>query len=86
MAAFGNIEHKRPKDEQEFEKLSNALYNLLESIRIIAILIKPFMPDASQKITEQLGTAEEKISDCIFKEFNGTPKRGSYLFTKIKIT
>jgi methionyl-tRNA synthetase len=68
------------------EKLSNALYNLLESIRIIAILIKPFMPDASQKITEQLGTAEEKISDCIFKEFNGTPKRGSYLFTKIKIT
>ena len=32
------------------------LYNLLESIRIIAVQLKPFMPDTSDKILEQLNT------------------------------
>jgi methionyl-tRNA synthetase len=32
------------------------LYNLLESIRFVAVLLKPFMPETSDKILEQIGT------------------------------
>ena len=36
------------------ERLETVIYNLLEALRIIAILISPFMPDSAQKIANQL--------------------------------
>lgn len=42
------------KDENGKERLKEVLYNLLESIRMIGILISPFMPQTSAKIFEQL--------------------------------
>ena len=44
------------KDEDKRARLGTVLYNLLESIRIIAVQLKPFMPDTSDKILEQLNT------------------------------
>ena len=44
------------KDEEKKERLGTVLYNLLESIRFIAVLLKPFMPETSDKILEQIGT------------------------------
>ncbi|MBO5462029.1 MAG: methionine--tRNA ligase [Clostridia bacterium] len=44
------------KDEEKKERLGTVLYNLLEGIRFIAVLLKPFMPDTSDKILEQIGT------------------------------
>lgn len=44
------------KDEDKRTRLGTVLYNLLESIRIIAVQLKPFMPDTSDKILEQLNT------------------------------
>lgn len=44
------------KDEDKHARLGTVLYNLLESIRIIAVQLKPFMPDTSDKILEQLNT------------------------------
>lgn len=43
------------KDEDKKERLGTVLYNLLESIRFVAVLLKPFMPDTSDKILEQIG-------------------------------
>ncbi len=43
------------KDEAKRERLGTVLYNLLESIRYIAILLSPFMPETSEKIFAQLG-------------------------------
>ncbi len=44
------------KDEEKRERLGTVLYNLLESIRFIAVLLSPFMPSTSEKIFAQLNT------------------------------
>ena len=44
------------KDEEKKARLGTVLYNLLEGIRFVAVLLKPFMPETSDKILEQIGT------------------------------
>ncbi|MFV0379242.1 MAG: methionine--tRNA ligase [Anaerorhabdus sp.] len=44
------------KDENMYPRLKSVLYNLLECIRISAILLKPFIPETSEKILKQLNT------------------------------
>ncbi|MFV0479593.1 MAG: methionine--tRNA ligase [Anaerorhabdus sp.] len=46
------------KEESQHQRLKTVLYNLLESIRIAAILLKPFIPEAAEKILQQLQTKE----------------------------
>ncbi len=50
---------KLAKDETQKQALTNVLYNLAESLRIIAILISPFMPTTSRRIFEQLQIAQD---------------------------
>ena len=45
---------KLAKDESQKQNLANVLYNLAESLRIISILISPYMPTTSRRIHEQL--------------------------------
>ena len=44
--------------EGNFDKLKNVLYNLLESIRIGAILLSPYLPSTSKEILRQINTKE----------------------------
>lgn len=44
------------KDESKKARLGAVLYNLLEGIRYLAILLKPYMPDTSREILAQLNT------------------------------
>ena len=56
------------KDEANKARLGTVLYNLLESIRYIAVLIQPFMPDTNKAILTQLScdTADyAKRSRCL---------------------
>jgi len=46
------------KDEAKQERLQTVLYNLLESIRIAAVLLEPFIPDTSKKILGQIQTKQ----------------------------
>ena len=56
---------KLAKDETQSQELDNVLYNLAESLRIVSILISPFMPATAQKIREQLKvSAELKLDDA----------------------
>ena len=43
------------KDTSNNARLAEVLYNLAESLRIVSILLEPFMPETPQKIWEQLG-------------------------------
>ena len=45
---------KLAKDESQKQNLANTLYNLAASLRIISIMVSPFMPTTAQKIYEQL--------------------------------
>jgi methionyl-tRNA synthetase len=47
------------KDEQLKPRLATVLYNLLEAIRICAVLLQPFMPDSCLEIFKQIGVNEE---------------------------
>lgn len=46
------------KDEAKQDRLQTVLYNLLESIRISAVLLEPFIPDTSKKILDQIQTKQ----------------------------
>ena len=61
--------------EDNTERLDTVLYNLSESLRIVSILIKPFMVKTSDEIRKQLGIGEEVVWDNA-KEW-GLLKEGS---------
>lgn len=44
------------KDETKQARLGTVLYNLLESIRICAVLLSAFLPETAEKIFDQLNT------------------------------
>lgn len=50
------------RDENNKPRLAQVLYNLTESIRVISILIQPFMPETPQKIWDQFGISEDMRS------------------------
>lgn len=51
------------KDISKKDRLSTVLYNLLDSIRNIAIMIYPIMPESSVKIIKKLGYSENHINE-----------------------
>ena len=44
------------KEEKNRERLGTVLYNLLESIRICAVYLEPFLTTTAKKIFKQLNT------------------------------
>ncbi len=49
------------KDETQKGRLSTVLYNLVEGIRICAVMLKPFIPDSADKIIEQIYSEQNEI-------------------------
>ena len=45
----------KEEDELSKEKLKSVMYHLLENLRVVAVLLQPFMPDTANKMFEQLG-------------------------------
>ncbi len=50
------------KDEEKRARLATVLYNLLESVRTIAVLLMPFMPETADKIFTQLGLVTKDVT------------------------
>ena len=47
------------KDDSKRDRLAAVLYNLLETVRICAVLLTPFMPESCEKIFAQIGAPVE---------------------------
>ena len=47
------------KNEEDMPKLAGALYNVAESIRIVSIMLQPFMPKAPKLMQAQLGIEKD---------------------------
>ena len=58
------VEDSKPwalaKDEARKDELARTIYNLNESLRLIAVFISPFMPNTSDNIYKQLGILEDE--------------------------
>jgi methionyl-tRNA synthetase len=50
-----NAPWKLAKDEANFPRLAAVLYNLLETVRVCATLLLPFIPESCGKIFDQIG-------------------------------
>ncbi|HAN44798.1 MAG TPA: methionine--tRNA ligase [Ruminococcaceae bacterium] len=74
------------KDEANTQRLATVLYNLLESIRFIAVLLSAFMPQTAEEILKQINSSANSYDTL--KKF-GAIKAGSKvgeavpLFTRI---
>ena len=55
--------------EENIERLKTVIYNLLEAIRIGAVLLQPFLPETADKIFKQLNTENNSFESI--NEFNG---------------
>ena len=76
------------KDETKKARLATVLYNLLESLRVSASLLSPFMPESAAKITEQIGATAEDVSYENAAKYGVLPKnvtvhKGATLFPRI---
>lgn len=64
------------KDSSMKDKLETVIYNLLEAIRVCAILLKPYIPDTSDEILKQINNTNdslEYVSDNKYSLNNPTP-------------
>jgi methionyl-tRNA synthetase len=67
------------------DELKDILYSLSDSLRIISILVSPFIPATAEKINEQLSIKAGTLKDIKFGLLKGgTIKKGTYLFEKVK--
>jgi methionyl-tRNA synthetase len=87
------IDENRPwvlaKEEADKVRLDTVLYNLAEALRIISILIMPFMHHTAEKIRTQLGIGDEeaKWEDASVFGLIGQAnvRKGDALFPRIDI-
>ena len=78
------------KDEAKRARLATVLYNLLDTIRIVATLLSAFMPTTMPKALEQIGACEKCASYENAGTFGTLPKdvtvhKGEALFPRIDV-
>ena len=78
------------KDEGNKPRLARIMYDLLESIRISAVLLTPFMPDTCGKIFTQIGAGAEVQTWASAARWGALPAdaavvKGDNLFPRIDV-
>lgn len=78
------------KDETKKDRLACVLYNLCECLRIISILITPFMPETAPKISKKIDASSDICTwDCANKfnllSTNAIIEKGDALFPRIDV-
>ncbi len=75
------------KDEAKSDRLKTVLYNLLESIRLCSVLLRPFIPTTSDRIFKMLNTKNIDFDSLEFGklETNITLNESEILFNRIEI-
>jgi methionyl-tRNA synthetase len=77
------------KDESKKARLGAVLYNLIESIRFVSVMIAPAMPETAAKIQDQLQLPAEACTWESLETFGGFPEgskleRQASLFPRIE--
>jgi methionyl-tRNA synthetase len=77
---------KLSKDESQAERLDTVLYGLAEGLRVVSVLLLPFMPDAAEKLLAALGAADLTLGGARFGAQRGGAKLGELgqLFPRVE--
>ena len=78
------------KDEGKRARLAAVLYNLCESLRIVSVLLTPFMPETTPRIQKQLGLSGDSVTYETAGTWGVTPvdavvEKGETLFPRIDV-
>ncbi len=81
---------KLGKDPNEKDRLARVMYNLCECLRIISILIEPFMPNTPEKIQNQIGADKKECTWELSSKWGVLPhnlktQKGEPLFPRIDV-
>ncbi|WP_462391810.1 methionine--tRNA ligase [Clostridium cadaveris] len=76
------------KDEEKKERLGTVLYNLIETLRFVSVLVGPFLPDTASAIEKQINS--DVLSWNSLSAFDGTSAgtkviKGSAIFPRIDV-
>ncbi len=79
------------KNEEDKPRLASVIYNLCESIRIISVLLEPFMPSTALKIRAQINVDEgisawDNAGKWGLLPENLRVKKGEIIFPRIDLT
>ena len=78
---------KLAKDPDQSARLATVLYNLLESVRIAAILLRPYLPQTSEKILASLNTEHTSYDSVntfgLLEEGNRITEKPEILFARL---
>jgi methionyl-tRNA synthetase len=81
------VEETKPwelaKDEAEAERLDTVLYNLAEGIRVLALLLHPYMPETSGKALEALAEGNRELDAFGARRGGARTERIEPLFPKL---
>lgn len=80
------------KSDDNKARLAQVMYNLLESLRIVSVLIQPYMPETTPKIFKQIGLSDERYYNWqtayewgLYPKDNAVEKDG-IIFPRIDLT
>lgn len=75
------------KDETQESRLATVLYNLLEALRFVSVLLTPFMPETASKIQERIGAEGEETRSHAFAvlDANKTIQASEPLFPRLDL-
>ena len=76
------------KDEANKARLAEVMYNLCECIRMVSVLIAPFMPYTANEIRKQIGVSTDfswDESGIFGKEATYTVSKGGIIFPRIDL-
>ena len=79
------------KDEARKDELASVMAHLAESLRMTAVMLQPFLPNAPKQIIEQLGLSEDYLSWETLDSFGKIPPntkvvaKGTPIFPRLEI-
>ena len=79
------------KDENSKEELASAMAHLAESLRMAAVMLQPFLPNAPKQIVEQLGLSEDALAWETLGHFGFIPEgikvvsKGTPIFPRLEV-
>jgi methionyl-tRNA synthetase len=86
----GYVQEQQPwqlaKDDAQAERLDSVLYGLAEGLRVVSVLLHPFLPGSAEKLLGALGREDRSLENAGFGSFPGGARIGELdqLFPKVE--